>query len=62
MKDPYFWKLDYMFVDFLAISQKMVNPIILNFLYKLLPTNNREKYLNKFLQYLNPQLLLHQKR
>lgn len=53
MKDPYFWKLDYMFVDFLAISQKMVNPIILNFLYKLLPTNNREKYLNKFLNIIN---------
>ena len=53
MKDPYFWKLDYMFVDFLAISQKMVNPIILNFLYKLLPTNNREKYLNKFSNIIN---------
>ncbi|OBX04866.1 hypothetical protein QV06_04910 [Gallibacterium genomosp. 3] len=53
MKEPYFWKLDYMFVDFLAVSQKMVDPIILNFLYKLLPTNNREKYLNNFLNIIN---------
>ncbi|HHW7579611.1 TPA: hypothetical protein ACU21O_001079 [Mannheimia haemolytica] len=53
MKDPYFWKLDYMFVDFLAISQERVNPIILNFLYKLSPTNNREEYLNGFLNIIN---------
>lgn len=53
MKDPCFWKLDYMFVDFLAISQERVNPIILNFLYKLSPTNNREEYLNDFLNVIN---------
>ncbi|OBW91972.1 hypothetical protein [Gallibacterium anatis] len=53
MKAPYFWKLDYMFVDFLAVSQKMADPIILNFLYNLLPTNNREKYLNDFLNIIN---------
>lgn len=53
IKSPYFWKLDYMLVDFLAISQKRVNPVILNFLYKLSPTNNREDYLNGFLNIIN---------
>jgi hypothetical protein len=48
IKDPYFWKLDYMFVDLLQNSNS-INPIILNFLYKLSPTNNRGEYLNGFL-------------
>jgi len=43
-----FWKLDYMFVYYLNNS-KQVDPVILNFLYKLSPTNNRDNYLNGFL-------------
>ncbi len=43
-----FWKLDFMFIDFLKKSHD-VDPIILNFLYKLSPTNNRDDYLEGFL-------------
>ena len=49
IRDPYFWKLDYMYVD-LLIKNNYINPIILNFLYKLCPTNNRSEYLNGFLE------------
>lgn len=49
---PYFWKLDYMFVDYLEDSHNVVNPIILTFLYKLSPTNTRSEYLNDFLDVL----------
>ena len=49
IRDPYFWKLDYMYMD-LLIKNNYINPIILNFLYKLSPTNNRSEYLNGFLE------------
>ncbi|MDP8171084.1 hypothetical protein QJU96_07260 [Pasteurella skyensis] len=52
MVTPYYWKLDYMFVDFLKASDK-VNPLILNFLYKLSPTNNRDEYLSGFLSVID---------
>lgn len=56
IKNPYFWKLDYMFIELLNNSND-VNPIVLNFLYKLSPTNNRDEFLNGFLD-LIPQLKL----
>ncbi|MDG9730170.1 ATP-binding protein [Ignatzschineria sp. RMDPL8A] len=49
---PTFWKLDYMFIDYLHISFDKVDPIILSFLYRLSPTNNRDEYLNGFLNVL----------
>lgn len=52
IEDPYFWKLDYMFVDLLDVN-KDINPLILNFLYRLLPTNNRNEYLNGFLDVIS---------
>lgn len=52
IEDPYFWKLDYMFVDLLKVD-KGINPLILNFLYRLLPTNNRDDYLNGFLDVIS---------
>ena len=48
LTNEYFWKLDYMFVEYLQQSHS-VDPIILNFLYKLSPTNNKDNYLNGFL-------------
>ncbi|WP_235621256.1 ATP-binding protein [Aliivibrio fischeri] len=48
LTNEYFWKLDYMFVAYLKQSYS-VNPVILNFLYKLSPTNNRDDYLDGFL-------------
>ncbi len=48
LTNEYFWKLDYMYVYYLQESHD-VDPIILNFLYKLSPTNNRDNYLNGFL-------------
>ncbi|HHG3038483.1 ATP-binding protein [Vibrio parahaemolyticus] len=47
-----FWKLEYMFVDLLLHSNK-VEPYILNFLYKLSPTNTKESYLNGFLDVID---------
>ncbi len=47
-----FWKLDYMFVNFIRQSHN-VDPIILNFLYKLSPTNTKDSYLNSFLDVIN---------
>lgn len=52
IEEPYFWKLDYMFVDTLRVN-KDINPLILNFLYRLLPTNNREEYLSGFLSVIS---------
>ncbi|MGR5153191.1 ATP-binding protein [Photobacterium swingsii] len=48
MTNSGFWKLDFMFVEFLQQSHE-VDPIILNFLYRLSPTNNRDYYLDGFL-------------
>ncbi|WP_241149022.1 ATP-binding protein [Photobacterium sanguinicancri] len=48
LNNEYFWKLDYMFVVYLQQSHS-VDPIILNFLYKMSPTNDRDNYLNGFL-------------
>lgn len=48
LTDEYFWKLDYMFVIYLQKSNA-VDPVVLNFLYKLSPTNNRINYLSGFL-------------
>lgn len=47
-----FWKLDYMFISYLQHSND-VDPVVLNFLYKLSPTNTRDNYLNGFLDVLN---------
>lgn len=48
LTNEYFWKLDYMLVSYLKQSHS-VDPIILNFLYKLSPTNIKDNYLNGFL-------------
>lgn len=47
-----FWKLDYMYVDYMQHSSD-VDPIILNFLYKLSPTNTKDNYLNGFLNVID---------
>lgn len=47
LNNTYFWKLDYMFVDYIQSSQS-VDPIILNFLYKLSPTNSKNEYIESF--------------
>ncbi|WP_201288012.1 hypothetical protein [Psychromonas sp. L1A2] len=52
LTNEYFWKLDYMFVAYLQQSDS-VDPIILNFLYKLSPTNINNNYLNGFLSVIN---------
>jgi len=48
LTNEYFWKLDYMLVSYLQQSNH-VDPVILNFLYKLSPTNIRNNYLDGFL-------------
>ena len=52
LKNGSFWKLEYMFVDLLLHSDK-ASPTILNFLYKLSPTNTKDSYLNGFLDVIN---------
>jgi hypothetical protein len=52
LTNEYFWKLDYMFVVYLQQSHS-VDPIILNFLYKLSPTNTKDNYLNGFLDVIS---------
>lgn len=52
LNNPCFWKLDYMFVDLLNSSEG-ADPIILNILYKLSPTNTKESYLLAFLDVIN---------
>lgn len=52
IEEPYFWKLDYMFVNILK-TDKGINPLILNFLYKLLLTDNRDEYLSGFLNVIS---------
>lgn len=47
LNNDFYWKHEYMFVDYLKISQK-VNPIILNFLYLTSPTNSKDNYINHF--------------
>jgi hypothetical protein len=47
LNNTYFWKLDYMFVDYIQSSQS-VDPIILNFLYRLSPTNSKNEYIESF--------------
>jgi len=45
---PNFWKLDFMFVDYIKYNSNKINPIILNFLHKLSPTNCKNSYINSF--------------
>jgi hypothetical protein len=52
LNNTYFWKLDYMFVDYMRYS-KNINPIILNFLFKLSPTNSKNNYINSFCDNIN---------
>lgn len=52
LTNEYFWKLDYMFVAYLKLSQN-VDPIILSFLYRLSPTNNRDAYVSGFLDVIS---------
>ena len=49
LTNGYFWKLDFMYVDLLKHSDN-VEPSILNFLYRLTPTNIKDAYLNSFLE------------
>ena len=47
LNNDFYWKHEYMFVDYVKISQN-VNPIILNFLYLTSPTNSKDDYVNHF--------------
>jgi len=47
LKDSWFWKYEYMFIEYIQCN-KDINPILLNFLYKLSPTNDKSSYINSF--------------
>lgn len=47
-----FWKLEFMFVELLRSSNN-VSPYILNFLYRLSPTNTKDSYLDGYLGVIN---------
>lgn len=59
MHNEYFWKLDYMFVDYIQASKDR-NPVILNFLFKLSPTNTKYDYINSFLDNIHTLLEIDQ--
>lgn len=48
INNPYFWKLDYMLINLLG-RDNTINPVLLAFLYRLSPTNNRIEYINGYL-------------
>ncbi|HAV1325330.1 TPA: ATP-binding protein [Vibrio parahaemolyticus] len=47
-----FWKLEFMFVELLQ-SSTSISPLILNFLYRLSPTNTKDHYLSGYLDVIN---------
>ncbi|WP_108175602.1 ATP-binding protein [Vibrio splendidus] len=47
-----FWKLEFMFIELLQ-SSNSISPYILNFLYRLSPTNTKDSYLNGYLDVIN---------
>ena len=49
LKYPNFWKLEYMFVNYIIFHKTDVNPIILNFLFRTLPTNIKDNYIKNYL-------------
>lgn len=49
---PNFWKLDYMFIDYIQFS-KDIDPIILNFLFMLSPKNDHDDYIESFSDNIN---------
>jgi len=49
LKYPYFWKLEYMIVNYIIFNKTNLNPIIVNFLYRLLPTNTKENYIESYI-------------
>lgn len=54
---PYYWKLDDMYM-YLLHESKGINPIILNFLYKLSPTNVKDLFIEDFLDNTNKLISL----
>lgn len=60
LTNEYFWKLDYMYVYCLQKNHD-VDPIILNFLYRLSPTNNRDNYLDGFLNVISKLMNIDEK-
>jgi len=61
LKYPNYWKLDYMFVDYIQYYSSRVNPLILNFLYKLSPTNSQDGYINSFIDNIKKIITIDEK-
>jgi len=53
MNHEYYWKLEYMFVDYIEATKVNLNPIILNFLYRLMPTNTKDSYIESYADNIN---------
>lgn len=48
LENEYFWKLDNMFVHFI-IDAKNIDPVVLNFLHRVLPTNTKDELVKSYL-------------
>lgn len=69
INNEYYWKLEYMLSDYIQKSSQLVNPVLLNFLYRLSPTTVQDKYINSYVdnihsltkthRYLSTQSLIH---
>ena len=49
LRYPNFWKLEYMFVGYTIFHKTDIDPIILNFLFRTLPTNVKDNYIKNYL-------------
>ncbi|MDM5271202.1 ATP-binding protein [Sulfurovum sp. zt1-1] len=56
----YYWKLQYMLIDFI-IHNKQIDPIILHFLHRILPTTNKNQYIESFLDNIHTLITIDSK-
>ena len=48
INNEYYWKLEYMLSDYIQKISQLVDPVLLNFLYRLSPTTVQDKYINSY--------------
>ena len=59
LNDDFFWKHEYMFVDYVK-SSTSVDPVISNFLYLTSPTNVKDDYINSFADNIHKVIEIHE--
>jgi hypothetical protein len=59
INNEYYWKLEYMFSDYIQKSGQLVNPVLLNFLYRLSPMTVLDKYINSYVDNIHSLIKTH---